>query len=63
VALSEACSNFLRRLRADRSFEVLINIGDTELTVHILDSDAGYPDSASWRTGRRSSSRTITAWR
>jgi serine/threonine-protein kinase RsbW len=43
VALSEACSNFLRRLRADRSFEVLINIGDTELTVHILDSDVGFP--------------------
>lgn len=43
VALSEACSNFLRRLRAGRSFEVLINIGDAELTVHILDSDAGFP--------------------
>lgn len=43
VALSEACSNFLRRVRADRSFEVLMNIGDTELTVHILDSDVGFP--------------------
>ena len=41
VALSEACNNFLRRVRADRTFEVLINIGDVELTVHILDSDTG----------------------
>ncbi len=43
LAVSEACSNVLRHLGADRSFEVLINIGDTELTVHILDSGAGFP--------------------
>ena len=43
VALSEACSNFLRRFRADENFEVLINIGDAELTVHILDTEAGHP--------------------
>jgi serine/threonine-protein kinase RsbW len=43
VALSEACSNFLRHVRPDHSFEVLINIGDVELTVHILESDAGRP--------------------
>lgn len=40
VALSEACSNFLRRVGADQNFEVLINIGDLELTVHILDAEA-----------------------
>ena len=40
VALSEACSNFLRHVDAEQNFEVLINIGDVELTVHILDADA-----------------------
>jgi serine/threonine-protein kinase RsbW len=43
VALSEACSNFLRHVRADQTFEVLINVGEVELTVHILESDAGPP--------------------
>ena len=43
VALSEACSNFLRRFRTDQNFEVLMNVGDTELTVHILDAEAGLP--------------------
>jgi serine/threonine-protein kinase RsbW len=42
VALSEACSNFLRHVRVDQDFEVLINIGETELTVHILEQDAGF---------------------
>ena len=40
VALSEACSTFLRHVGADQNFEVLINIGDIELTVHILDAEA-----------------------
>ena len=40
VALSEACSNFLRHVEAEQNFEVLMNIGDVELTVHILDGDA-----------------------
>ena len=40
VAVSEACSNFLRHVGADQNFEVLINIGDVELTVHILDAEA-----------------------
>ena len=51
VALSEACSNFLRRSGAEQNFEVLINIGDTELTVHILDPGAGHPSDrllATW---------------
>ena len=40
VAVSEACSNFLRHVGVDQNIEVLINIGDVELTVHILDADA-----------------------
>ena len=40
VALSEACSNFLRQVGANQNFEVLISIGDLELTVHILDAEA-----------------------
>ena len=40
VALSEACSNFLRHVGANQNFEVLISIGDLELTVHILDAEA-----------------------
>jgi serine/threonine-protein kinase RsbW len=43
VALSEACSNFLRHVLADQSFEVLINVGEAELTVHILEPAAGLP--------------------
>ena len=41
VALSEACNNILRHVEADASFEVLINIGEVELTVHILDTNVG----------------------
>ncbi len=51
VALSEACSNILRHVGGDESFEVLINIGDVELTVHILDTTAGIPHArqlANW---------------
>ena len=40
VAVSEACSNFLRHVGVDQNIEVLINIGDVELTVHILDAVA-----------------------
>ena len=43
VALSEACNNILRHGTADQSFEVLINVGDLELTMHILDSGPGFP--------------------
>jgi len=43
VAVSEACSNFLRHVGADQNFEVLINIGELELTMHILDSGQGFP--------------------
>jgi serine/threonine-protein kinase RsbW len=41
VALAEACSNVLRHATADENFEVLINVGDAELTLHILDTDPG----------------------
>jgi serine/threonine-protein kinase RsbW len=41
VALSEACNNILRHVEAGASFEVLINVGDAELTVHILETNAG----------------------
>jgi serine/threonine-protein kinase RsbW len=39
LALSEACSNVLRHLTADQNFEVLINVGEVELTMHILDGE------------------------
>ena len=51
VALSEACSNVLRHGGAHESFEVLINIGDVELTVHIMETNAGFPHArqlATW---------------
>jgi serine/threonine-protein kinase RsbW len=51
VALSEACTNVFHHVAADQNFEVLINIGDHELTMHILDSGPGFPRSnqlAAW---------------
>ena len=51
VALSEACNNILRHGTADQSFEVLINVGKQELTVHILETNAGIPHArqlANW---------------
>lgn len=51
VALSEACTNVFHHVAADQNFEVLINIGDQELTMHILDSGPGFPRSnqlAAW---------------
>lgn len=43
VALSEACTNVFHHVPAGQNFEVLINIGDLELTMHILDSGPGFP--------------------
>jgi serine/threonine-protein kinase RsbW len=43
VALSEACTNVFHHVSAGQNFEVLINIGDLELTMHILDSGPGIP--------------------
>ena len=51
VALSEACTNVFHHVAAGQTFEVLINIGDLELTMHILDSGPGFPRSqqlANW---------------
>ena len=43
VALSEACTNVFDHVADGQDFEVLINIGDLELTMHILDSGPGLP--------------------
>jgi serine/threonine-protein kinase RsbW len=43
VALSEACTNVFHHVTAGENFEVLMNIGDVELTLHILDSGPGVP--------------------
>jgi serine/threonine-protein kinase RsbW len=51
VALSEACTNVFRHVAVGQNFEVLVNVGDLELTMHILDSGPGFPRSdqlASW---------------
>ena len=51
VVLSEACTNVFHHVAAGQTFEVLINIGDLELTMHILDSGPGFPRShhlANW---------------
>ena len=42
VALSEACTNVFRHAGYDHPFEVRINVGDVELTMHILDSGPGF---------------------
>ena len=43
VAMSEACTNVFHHVTVGQNFEVLINIGDLELTMHILDSGQGFP--------------------
>lgn len=43
VALSEACTNVFEHAGAGANFEVLINVGARELTMHILDSGPGFP--------------------
>ena len=51
VAMSEACTNVFHHVVADQNFEVLINVGERELTMHILDSGPGFPRAqqlASW---------------
>jgi serine/threonine-protein kinase RsbW len=47
VALSEACTNVFRHGAEDQNFEVLINVGDVDLTMHILDSGPGFPQGRS----------------
>lgn len=43
VALSEACTNVFHHVEAGQNFEVLLSIGDVELTMHIIDSGPGLP--------------------
>jgi serine/threonine-protein kinase RsbW len=43
VALSEACTNVFHHAATGENFEVLIGIGDLDLTMHILDSGPGLP--------------------
>jgi serine/threonine-protein kinase RsbW len=43
VALSEACTNVFHHAATHENFEVLIGIGDLDLTLHILDSGPGLP--------------------
>ena len=42
VALSEACTNVYRHVGDTHSFEVLINVGEVNLTMHILDAGPGF---------------------
>ncbi len=42
VALSEACTNVYRHAGEGASYEVVISIGDEQLTMDVLDSGAGF---------------------
>ena len=42
VALSEACTRVLNDLAEGKGLEVLINVGDVDLTMHVLESGNGY---------------------
>ncbi len=42
VALSEACTNVYRHAGQGASYEVVINIGDEDLTMDVLDSGTGF---------------------
>lgn len=44
VALSEACTNVFHHAGPGGSYEVLINIGDQQMTMDVLDSGAGFGD-------------------
>ena len=43
VAVSDACTNVFGHAAEDQNFEVLINVGDVELTMHILDCGPEFP--------------------
>ena len=49
VALSEACTNVFHHAATSENFEVLIGIGDRDLTLHILDSGPGPPTNGHHR--------------
>jgi len=62
VALSEACTNVFHHVAAGQTFEVLINIGDLELTMHVLDSGPGFPHGhqlANWPDARAENGRGL----
>ena len=64
VALSEACTNVLHHAATNENFEVLIGIGDLDLTLHIFDSGPGLPPKVTTgRTGRRTPPRAVAGWR
>ena len=42
VALSEACTQVWQHLAEGKGLEVLINVGDVDLTMHVLESGNGY---------------------
>jgi anti-sigma regulatory factor (Ser/Thr protein kinase) len=42
VALSEACTRVCHDLAEGKGLEVLINVGDADLTMHVLESGNGY---------------------
>jgi serine/threonine-protein kinase RsbW len=41
IALSEACTNACRHAQSGDSFEVVLNVGDDDLTVDVLDEGTG----------------------
>jgi serine/threonine-protein kinase RsbW len=64
VALSEACTNVFHHMAVGQSFEVLINIGDLELTMHVLDSGPASPNGhhlARWPDGTAVDGRGMPA--
>lgn len=66
VALSEACTNVCHHVTAGQNFEVLLNIGDLELTMHILDSGPGFPRGhrlADWPEDTAESGRGLALMR
>ena len=43
VALSEACTNAYRHSQGGDSFEVVLSVGDDDLTVDVMDDGSGVP--------------------
>ena len=41
VALSEACTNAYRHAQSGETFEVVLNVGDDDLTVDVMDDGTG----------------------
>lgn len=43
LVLSEACTNVFHHAATNENFEVLIGVGELELTMHVIDSGPGLP--------------------